>query len=342
MVETLPFQKAIKEIRFPGLERNLFCSADWMAVLDATYRLNLFVKFIREAGEVRSYVVYTAVRNFLEWKICVCSYCDYCDGHVKNLDDWKAFFEDFRREYPAYRIAVRNLRDPFVSQVPEFQLLSKECFHVLDTRPDLELVWKKTDDSFRAAVRQAERNGVTVRPAEHKQLEDFYRMHLRVRKHKHRVFPQPYRFFENIWQQYVARDRGVLLGAFSPDGEIIAANMYLICGDTLYYKFNTSSLPALKLRANNFLFWEGIKLAKARGLQWIDLGSSGLEQEGLILFKNHTGAARQEIRHYGYAPPGYKFSQKRILRWYTALCTHPWMPEAALRWGSSLIYPYLA
>ncbi len=88
--------------------------------------------------------------------------------------------------------------------------------------------------------------------------------------------------------------------------------------------------------------WEGIRFAKERGLEYLDLGSSGLEQKGLVMFKDHAGAKRLEITHLGFTPPGYKFSQKIILKILTSLATHPLMPDVALRWGSHLIYPYLA
>ena len=138
------------------------------------------------------------------------------------------------------------------------------------------------------------------------------------------------------------KERGFLLGAFDRAGEFIAGNVYLICDQTLYYKFNTSSLKTLNLRPNNLLFWEGIKLAKEKNLKEIDLGSSGTAQAGLILFKDHTGAQSSQITHLGFAPSGYKFSQKRILNFLTRFFTSPVLPDGLLKMGSRLIYHYLA
>lgn len=342
MVKTLPFLEAVKTLDFSGCPTNLFSSASWAQVIIKTYGTEIFVKYIERDGRVVSSVIYSVVKNFLEWKICMLSYSDYCDGHVESLDDWKAFFDSFRSEYPNYRLALRNLRDSRVRELGELRVLSKEKFHLLDLRPQLRQVWKNTHDSFRAAVKQSEKNGVVVRRCEKKELRKFYDLHLNIRKKKYKIFPQPYRFFEMIWDEMIAKGNGVLLGAYSPAGEFIGGNIYLMCGDTFYYKFNTSSLTNLKYRPNNLLFWEGIKYAKALRCNWLDLGSSGSEQKGLILFKEHTGAQPLEITHLGYEPPGYKFSQKRILRMMTKTFTLPFVPNAAVRWGSSLIYPYLA
>lgn len=342
MVKTLPLLEALKTLRLPELSRNLFASAEWMRVIQKTYQSDLFVKYIERDGKVVSYIFYSVVKNFLEWKICVCSYCDYCDCPVQSAEDWQAIFESLRAEFPRYRIAIRNLRDSIIRDNPHFQILSKERFHILDARKDQELLWKQTHDSFKSAVKQGEKNGITVRSCSQGELKDFYRLHLNLRKFKYRIFPQPYRFFENIWQEYMDKDKGILLGAFDPNGEMLAANIYLICGNTLYYKFNTSSLAALNLRPNNLLFWEGIKFAKARQLDFLDMGSSGWDQKGLVLFKDHTGADCKDIVHLGFTPEGYKFSQKRILKVITRFFTLPWMPEPLVKFGSDLVYPYLA
>ena len=92
---------------------------------------------------------------------------------------------------------------------------------------------------------RAAQNGITVKRCSHEELKTFFKLHLDLRKNKYRIFPQPYRFFENIWQQYMEKGQGILLGAFDAGGKMIAANIYLVCGNTLYYKFNTSSLQTL-------------------------------------------------------------------------------------------------
>ncbi|MCB9757741.1 MAG: GNAT family N-acetyltransferase [Candidatus Omnitrophica bacterium] len=342
MVKTLPFRDAMVQLKLPELKRNLFSSDDWIGIILNTYNARIFVKYIERDGQVASYIIYSVVKNFLEWKICFLSYSDYCDAYVATLADWQSFLVSLRAEYPQYRFALRNLRDPLPRQMPEFKHLSSEKFHLLDLRLDLRQLWKNTHDSFKSAVKQAENSGVIVRRCEKKELKKFYDLHLSIRKHKYKIFPQPYRFFDVIWDQMIAKGNGALLGAYSPGGEFIGGNIYLLCGNTFYYKFNTSSLAALKYRPNNLLFWEGIKYAKALKCQFLDLGSSGLEQSGLILFKNHTGATMSEIQHLGFEPQGYKFSQKRILKIMTKLFTLPHVPNALVRWGSSIIYPYLA
>src|SRR3989338_2164303 len=226
MVKTLSFQAASRSLTLPAFNKNLFASADWLKVLDKTYRLKSFVKYIERDGKVASYIIYFIVKNFLEWKICVFSYCDYFDCHVETLEDWHELFKSLKTDYPRYRIAIRNLRDSLVRQSPDFKVLSQEQFHLLDVRGTQEEVWKRTHDYFKSAVKQAQKAGVTVRQCGREYLPKFYQLHLRLRKDKYRLFPQPYRFFENIWDQYMTRDRGALLGTFDPQGNFIAGNVY--------------------------------------------------------------------------------------------------------------------
>ena len=133
-----------------------------------------------------------------------------------------------------------------------------------------------------------------------------------------------------------------MLGAFDRENNFIGGTIYLLCGNRLYYKFSTSDLNHLKARPNNLLLWEGIKLAKEKNLEYLDMGSSGWDRTGLILFKDHAGATKLDITHLGFTPLGYKFSQKIILKTMTRIFTLPWMPDFMLQWGSSFIYPYLA
>lgn len=343
-VKTLPFKEAFKALKLPQANQNLFCSFDWLNVLHETYGLQIHIKYIEEKGEVLSYIVYSVIKNFLEWKICVCSYCDYCDCYVQSVGHWDLFFKSFHQEYPKYRIAVRNLRDETVRQSPHFKLLSKEYYHRIDVREDLSALWNKLFSTFKRACRKAEKERIVVKKCGKKELIKFYNLHLQLRKKKYRIFPQPYCFFETIWEQYMEKGKGYLLGAYDSVGRFVAAHVYLVCGNTLYYKFGTSLLTSLESRPNNLLMWHGIKLAKELHLEYIDLGSSGYTQEGLVSFKSHIckTTAKMEIQHFGYTPPDYKYSRKIILGLWTKFFTLPWMPSFMVRFGSNVIYPYLA
>jgi len=340
----MPLLEAFEVLDLPDLSANLFSSKEWLTVIDKTYQIKLFVKYIEEDGKISSAIIFSVVKNFLEWKICVGSYCDYFDCHVKSTDHWHLFFESLRSDYPEYRIAIRNLKDVTVRSCSDFKLLSKERHHQLDIRDDIDSIWKNTHRTFKSACNRARNKELVIKRCDQSTLPEFYRLHLRLRKNKYKIFPQPYRFFENIWEEYIAKDKGVLLGGYDKQGKFIAAQIFLVCGDTLFYKFSTSNLRGRIFKPNNLLMWEGIKYAKERNLNYVDLGSSGYEQEGLIWFKTHIckSMTERDIHHIGFAPENYKFSQKRILKLYTKIFTMRWVPDFMVQFGSNFIYPFLA
>ena len=342
MVKTLPLQQALKSLELPGASDNLFSSPAWLKVIDRAYQPRIFVKYIERDGKIASYVFYSVVKNFLEWKVCVLSYCDYCDAHIFSTSDWQAIFDDIKMEFPGFRIVVRSLRDECAQSSGCFKELSREYFHILDIRQDIDAIWMGLKDKFRSQARQGIKRGLVVRTCTRTELWDFFCLHVKLRKHKYGIFAQPWRFFEMLWDEFIAPGNGFLLGAFAPGGKMVGGTIFLICGNTLYYKINTSSQDALEYRSNNCLLWEGIRLAKERGLEYVDLGSSGQTQEGLVSFKDATGARRMEIVHIGYHPDGYVFSRKRILKCYTKFFAAPWMPDWITNLGSTLIYKYLA
>lgn len=342
IVKTLPALEAFETLNLPGKDKNLFSSLPWLRVMKRAYRPRLFIKYIERHGTIAAWVPYSVVKNFLEWKVCVLSYCDYCDGHVENPEDWKNIFDVLEKEFPGYRIVARTLRDEAARSCGCFKELSREYFHHWDVSKSTDDVWKGLKGVFRNQVRQAVRRGLTTRVLSKEELYKFFMIHVRLRKKKYGIFAQPYKFFQMIWEEYMDEDNGFILGAFAPNGEMVGATVFLVCGDTLYYKVNTSILGALEYRSNNLLLWEGMCLAKKKGLKYVDLGSSGYDQKGLVSFKDATGAKRQEIVHIGFHPQGYVFSQKRILRFYTQLFNFSWVPDEVTAWGSRLIYHFLA
>src|SRR5206468_1326683 len=69
-------------------------------------------------------------------------------------------------------------------------------------------------------------------------------------------------------------------------------------------KFNASLPDGLSVRPNDLLTWEGIQLAKSRGLSYLDFGLSDWEQEGLARYKRKFGAEEKTISFLRHSPEG--------------------------------------
>ena len=138
--------------------------------------------------------------------------------------------------------------------MPEFKHLSSESSMFL-IFARLRQIWKILTIHLKPLLNSPKEVGLLFVVVK-KELKKFYDLHLSIVKGNIKIFPQPYRFFEVIWEE-TSRKVMEFAGAYSPNGNFIVGT-FILCGDSFYYKFITSSLFALKYRPNNLLFWEGL------------------------------------------------------------------------------------
>ena len=159
-------------------------------------------------------------------------------------------------------------------------------------------------------------------------LRIFYRMHCHVRKSKYRLFAQPFSFFENLHAAFAPDDR-IFVVLAEIDGAAVGGILFLVHGDTLYYKFNASTEAIL--RPNDLLVWTGMQLGRARGLSRLDFGLSDPGQPGLVRFKQKFATEERTISLLQSIPPGYADERAeaagRVLQRLTAILTSSETPD---------------
>jgi lipid II:glycine glycyltransferase (peptidoglycan interpeptide bridge formation enzyme) len=230
-----------------------------------------------------------------------------------------------------------------------FEVYKTACWHGIDLGWGREALWSGIRNSTRRAVEKAQRRGVTaVVETDSTALDEFYRMHLGVRKHKYRLLAQPRRFFENISRYFFEEGRGFLLMA-RQGNRTLAGVLFLVWRGTIYYKFNASDPRYLDRRPNDLLIWEGMMLAKRMGLVRWDFGLSDSDQPGLVRFKRHFGSGESHIRFYRYDPtaprnPGAERGRRvrETLGQITDILTDPSVPDELTESGGDLLYRFFA
>ena len=85
------------------------------------------------------------------------------------------------------------------------------------------------------------------------------------------------------------------------NGVPIASMITLRHKSTVVYKYGCSDEKFHHLGVVPFMFWKLIGESKCNGIEEIDFGRSGLDQEGLIKFKNRFGATRRMLTYYRYS-----------------------------------------
>jgi CelD/BcsL family acetyltransferase involved in cellulose biosynthesis len=279
----------------------VFHSPAWLGVLADTYGFTVEAHLlVDERGEPQAGIPVCRVEDLRGQRLVALSFSDFCDPLATTPTQWRILADRLLAE--GQPIIVRPLHNELPLADERFTRFNRARWHGLDLRPPVENLWQALHESARRAVRKAQQAGVVVRiAADQADLRAFFDLHLHTRRAKYRMLAQPYRFFENIWHNFIEQGAGVLMVA-EHQGDIIGATLYLEWQKTFVYKFNTSQPNRLALRPNDLLIWCGIEYAKAKDFTRLDFGLSDWDQEGLIRYKAKFATQEKTISFLRYTP----------------------------------------
>lgn len=322
----------------------LFHSPPWLAAVRDTYGFAIRATLvIDENGKPRSGIPYAVLEGLPAGRVVAAPFCDSCNPLLGAQEDFGELLATLRRH--GLPVLMRCI-DSDLPSAFGFVVTKRARWHVVDVLEKTEDRWQALDSSNRRAIQKARRMGVSVRPLEPgTDLAAFHHLHVKVRKSKYGMLAQPLLFFETIAHHFQASGSWHALGAWIGE-RLVGATIYLRWGDTLYCKFNASSLDDLEARPNTLLTWEGIELAKHLGCRKLDLGPSDDDQPGLIRYKRQFGAREQELCFFGSAPhdwddtPGIR--SRRLFSELTQLLTRRDVPDSVTADAGKMLYGYFA
>jgi serine/alanine adding enzyme len=234
-------------------------------------------------------------------------------------------------------VEVRPLREDLL-EIDNFQ--KTDCFLAHSVVLDREIgvlfgsfhkdcVQRKIKRAEREQLRYAEGNSAPL-------LEHFYGLLLLTNKRRGTP-PQPFSWFQNLAQCMGQRLK--LRVAYKADRPI-AAIITLNFKNRMTYKYGCSDEGFHSLGGMPFLFWNAIQDAKQLGMETFDLGRSDPGHAGLISFKEHFGAKRQELSYWRYP---YTTAWTRGSREFKAAgAALSWAPTTVLRAVGSIVYRHMA
>ncbi len=131
-------------------------------------------------------------------------------------------------------------------------------------------------------------------------LHQFYTLHVQTRRRKG-LPVQPWRFFREIYHSIIQRDLGFILLAYADnpkqidgmnkkDPFCVAGAVFFHWNRTLTYKYAASKEEARPLLAMDAILWWAIQWGCEHQFEWIDMGRTEIENEGLRGFKRRWGA----------------------------------------------------
>jgi hypothetical protein len=181
---------------------------------------------------------------------------------------------------------------------PDF---SSYYVHTLSLERELEKIFSALRDSTRRNIRKAGKNGVSVEILNsYDSVRHYYRMH-RITRKQHGFPPQPFKFFEKIFQHVIAAKKGMVAIA-SHRSKPIAGAIFFHFGDRAVFKYGASDRKQHYMRPNNLVMWEAIKWCKGNSFRDLNFGRTRFEDRGLMQFKNGWGTERRVMKYQKFKP----------------------------------------
>lgn len=325
---------------------SIFQTTGWLEALRRTYGYEPSVYTHSAPGrDLEDAIVFCRVKSwFTGSRMVSLPFSDYCQPLLESEESLQSFLSSFKcaleREKLKY-IEIRQLFRPVQAGKQNLTCLQGGRlfhFHKLNLEPDLDSLFGGFHKScIQRKIRRAERENLAYEEGRSKFLLDsFYGLLIRTRR-RHRIPPQPFRWFRNLAD---CLGDHLAIRMLSKDGQPVASILTLAYKDTLVYKYGCSDERFHHLGCMPFLFWETIQRAKRVGLRELDLGRSDSDNQGLVRFKSHLGATCSSVTYYRYPPT---VPVGSIRRWAsgTLRCGLSHLPEWGLVPMGKFLYKHL-
>lgn len=324
---------------------SVFHTPEWMRVLTDTYGFDIRAYLLlNENGAPEAGMPFCRICDLRGDRIVALPFCDYLDPLAASADQWNTLLEQLTAEHvPVIFRCLHNVVPLADERVREFK---RAKWHGVDLRRADDALWMSLDGAARRAIQKAQRSDIEILVADSEaMMRAFFEMHLRVRKYKYQLVAQPYSFFANIWRHLLEPQKGFLLLA-AQAGDIVAGIVFLCWKDTVYYKFNASSLDRLDCRPNDLLIWTGMQRAKAQGYAALDFGLSDWDQTGLLQYKRKFASVEATIHFMKYDGTGETPTHARqagaLFPQLTDLFTNEQVPDSITEKAGDALYRFFA
>jgi CelD/BcsL family acetyltransferase involved in cellulose biosynthesis len=214
----------------------------------------------------------------------------------------------------------------------------------VDVGTDADPQWAGLASGARQNIRRSRRSAIRIEVrADGDALDEYHRLHRRLRREKYRLLAQPPAYFTALQRHFGPERLRVVLARLGDDprGAAVAGVVLLRHGDHAYYKLNASTPEGWSARANDAVMWEAMTQARRWGCDWFDFGVSDLDQPGLIRYKDKYATGRGEVvvlGRPGSARPWTARQLDRVLPLVTRAVTAGGCPDVVGRQAGRLLY----
>jgi serine/alanine adding enzyme len=327
-------------------ESTIFHHSAWARVLIDNYQCRpAYYILENERGEISAAAPSWWIKSPLTGKRLVClPHSELCFPLAYTDKDLGELIARMREEVDGVRRSYLEIRGWGRLGTPaQFGLKEHPYFltHVIDLDGDLQEVRTRMDRNGRYNLRYAEKIPISIRMGQDEgDLREFHRLNTDTRK-KHNLLPQPYRFFQSIYQHLIIPGHGYLLLA-ELSGKVIAANMYFCFKDTITHEFNAQDQNYFEYRPNYLLIWKAIERACQESYRYYNFGRTQPENQQLAKFKRQWGSKETTLTYYYY--PTIRginsISQSSLVyRAYTTI--NKQLPDSMLKFIGDVVYKHM-
>jgi hypothetical protein len=281
-------------------DTNIFHHPAWSLLLAECYNLRPFVCAVCDTnGDVMAGLPVIEINSWITGRRWISlPFTDHCSPIFYNQIDLQYLTEYLVALSKDNKIEI-ELRADYPSH-PEIHRLSNFVLHKIRLAPNELEVSNRIKSTHFQRIKVAEQRGVRMEWGYNRNhIREFYRLHLMTRQRKG-IPVQPWKFFNLFFGNIIQKELGYVLLAYKDD-ECIAGAVFMNWNKTLVYKYSASIEKARQLHAMDLILWTAIKWGCKNGYEWMDMGRTDNEDDGLRAFKRRWGADETPLT-YSYIP----------------------------------------
>jgi FemAB-related protein (PEP-CTERM system-associated) len=273
-------------------EASFFHLTKWKKVLEKTFGYKPYYFYAERDGRISGIAPLFLVENWVIGR-CVHSspfsaYGGLCATDEKSAEVLLDHVKKFAIGQKSGYLELHQRNSPIF---PDFHRNSLYVTFTTQLSPNLEANWKKLPRDTRYMVRKGEKAGLRTQHG-FEQMGHFYALFSEsMRRLGTPVFPKA--FFENLLTEF---GNQIDLMVVYSGSEAVSGVISFLFRDTILPYFAGASSAAPRLAANNFMYWQLMKLATERGLRSFDFGRSK-KSTGAFAFKSQWGMTVEPLNY---------------------------------------------
>lgn len=278
----------------------------WKEVLENSFAhmKGHYLAAVNENGEIKAGLPLFEVRSWLTGnRLVSIPFATLSDPLIDGNGDSHQLIEASIGLSRQVRIPRVELRSLYSQNLIDDCRFSKSCFfkhHYLELSmaPD-ELRNTFHYKAVRYEINRAQRSGLALKVASNEEdLQLFYALYAKTRG-RLGLPPQPYRFFESIWNVFWPLGMVTLLLATHND-DLIAGQLYFKFRSRVSMEFEAWDRQRRSFAPNHFLIWEAIRLFHLEGFRTLDFGRTSVNNPSLMDFKRRWGTRVIDLPQFCY------------------------------------------